>query len=361
MAMSEISGHTSKSEALDSYAGYTKRKLLTLITLVVLIVLVGSFAVTLGPLEITVLEVYTVIFAKLLPGVFQAPSELAEGSIWFIRLPRLLMGLAAGFSLAIAGAAMQPALRNPLASPFTLGISAGAGFGAALAIVLGRGFFEGTYFVVANAFVFALFTSLVVMMLAKYKGITPETMILAGIALNYLFGAATTLIQYFAVDSWAVREVVFWLVGSLAKATWGNLAIIMPILLLCIPFLFLKAWDLNVMSAGDDTAKSLGINVGRVRMMIIVAASLLTATVICFTGTIGFIGLVAPHITRMIIGGDNRFAIPAAGLMGALLLTGADMVAVNIIAPTVIPIGVMTSFMGVPLFIYLIVKRRKEM
>ena len=184
-------------------------------------------------------------------------------------------------------------------------------------------------------------------------------MVLVGIALSYLFSAGTTVMQYFA-ESWAVAEVVFWMVGSLARSTWTNLQFVFPIMLVCVPYLLLKSEDLNIMNAGDDIAESLGANIRRNRILILMAASLLTATIICFTGTIGFIGLVAPHISRMMLGGDNRFAIPAAGCIGALLLTGSDMVAMHIIAPTVIPIGVMTSFMGVPLFIYLIMKNRSE-
>jgi iron complex transport system permease protein len=217
----------------------------------------------------------------------------------------------------------------------------------------------GTYFVVINAFIFSLFTAFIILGLARYKGATPGNMVLAGIALSYLFQAGTTMMQYFA-ESWAVTEVVFWLVGSLGKSTWSSLRFMLPVMLCCVPYLLMKSEDLNVINTGDDVAQSLGANVERTRIILLVVASLLTATTICFTGTIGFIGLVAPHISRMILGGDNRFVVPAAGLIGALLLSGADIVAMNIIAPTVIPIGVMTSFMGVPLFIYLIMKNRSE-
>jgi iron complex transport system permease protein len=348
-----------EDEVLNEYTKFTGRKTLFIVGLIVVIVLLVGVAITLGPLKMSFFEVYSTIMHRFLPGIFSAPSELAERTLWYVRLPRLLMGISVGFSLAVAGAVMQPVLRNPLASPFTLGISSGAGFGAALAIILGKSLSGGTYFVVANAFVFSLLTSFIILGLSRFKGATPETMILAGVALSYLFGAATTLIEYFA-EAQAVKEVVFWLVGSLAKGTWNSLRFILPVILVCTPFLIVKSWDLNVMSAGDEAAKSLGVNVERTRIILMVVASLLTATTVCFTGTIGFIGLVAPHITRMIIGGDNRFVVPASGFVGALLLVGADIVAVNMIAPVVLPIGVMTSFMGVPLFIYLIMQRRRE-
>lgn len=348
-----------KHEILIEYKQYIGRKRLFIFMLMVATFLLATFSITLGPLNISVPEVYSTILNRFLPEHFSTPGELAERTIWFMRLPRLLMGLAAGFSLAIAGAVMQTVLRNPLASPFTLGISAGAGFGAALAILLGKGLGGGTYFIVINAFAFSLLTSFIILGLSRFKGSTPGNIVLAGIALSYLFSAGTTMIQYFA-ESWAVTEVVFWMVGSLARSTWSSLRFVLPIMLLCIPYLILKSGGLNVMSTGDDIAESLGVNIQRTRVLILVAVSLLTATTICFTGTIGFIGLVAPHISRMILGGDNRFVVPAAGFIGALLLSGSDLVAMNIIAPTIIPIGVMTSFMGVPLFLYFIMKNRSD-
>ena len=346
-------------EALAAYKHNALRKKWRMMVLMAATGIIAMVSMAMGPLDIPVGDIFAVLVHKILPGIWGLPDELAQRTIWYMRLPRLLMGLCAGFSLAVAGAVMQPVLRNPLASPFTLGISAGAGFGAALAILFGKGVGAGTFFVVINAFVFALFTALVILALARYKGATPGNMVLAGIALSYLFSAGTTMMQYFA-QSWAVAEVVFWMVGSLAKATWKNLSFMLPVMAVCLPYLMYKSQALNLMSTGDDVAESLGASVRHTRMTVLTAASLLTAATICFTGTIGFIGLVGPHIARMIFGGDNRFVIPASGLIGALLLSGSDLLAMNLIAPTVLPIGVMTSFMGVPLFIYLIVKNRNE-
>lgn len=348
-----------QTNILTAYRRHSGRKRLFVFSLMAAIVFLGSFFITRGPLSLSIPEVYATLFNRLFPHCFATPGELAERTIWYMRLPRLLMGLAAGFNLAIAGAVMQPVLRNPLASPFTLGISAGAGFGAALAIICGKGLGGGVFFVVINAFVFSLLTALLILGISHYKGASPGNMVLAGIALSYLFSAGTTVMQYFA-DSWAVTEVVFWMVGSLGKSTWSSLRCMLPVMLLCIPYLLFKTQDLNVMNAGDDVAASLGANVRRSRVLILMAASLLTATTICFTGAIGFIGLVAPHMARMILGGDNRFVVPAAGFAGALLLSGSDLVAMSIIPPTIIPIGVMTAFMGVPLFLYLIMKNRRE-
>jgi iron complex transport system permease protein len=264
-----------------------------------------------------------------------------------------------GIGLAIAGAVMQGILKNPLASPFTLGIASAAGFGAALAIVLGAGFVGGEYLIIFNAFIFTLLASLSVYGLAKYKGITPETMILAGIAIMYLFSAMTSFLQYVG-QAEQVQEVVFWMMGSLGRSSWDKVWVVTAVIAACFPYLLLKSWDINALGAGDETAKSLGVDVEKTRVICMVLVSLITASVICFTGTIGFIGLVAPHITRMVIGGDHRFLLPASALVGGLLLLAADTVARTIMAPVILPVGIMTSFLGVPFFVYLFMRRKKQ-
>jgi iron complex transport system permease protein len=261
--------------------------------------------------------------------------------------------------LAIAGAVMQGILKNPLASPFTLGISSAASFGAALAIVLGAGFVGGEWLIIGNAFVFTLLASMTVYGLAKYKGITPETMILAGIAIMYLFQAMTSFLQYVG-HAEQVQEVVFWMMGSMGRSSWDKVWIVSAVIAICFPYLLLKSWDINALGAGDETATSLGVNVEKTRVICMMAVSLITASVICFTGTIGFIGLVSPHITRMVIGGDHRFLLPASALVGGLLLLAADTAARTILAPVILPVGIMTAFLGVPFFVYLFMRRKKE-
>ena len=184
-------------------------------------------------------------------------------------------------------------------------------------------------------------------------------MILTGIALMYLFSAMITFLEYFG-EAEAVKEAVFWMVGSLGRATWSKIYLVSIVVLCGIPMLILKSWDLNVMSAGDETAKSLGVKVRNVRIFTMVVTSLMIASIVAFTGTIGFVGLVAPHVCRIVIGGDNRFLLPASGLAGGLLLVGADTVARTIIAPIIVPVGVMTAFLGVPLFLYLIMRKKKD-
>lgn len=342
----------------EEYTRFIGRKILFITVLAALLILIVGISASLGSANIALIDAYSAILDKFLPGYFN-PSDLATNVVWNIRLPRIMVGIAAGIGLAVAGSAMQGILRNPLASPYTLGIASAAGFGAALAILLGKGFVGGDYLVVANAFIFAMLASGVIIGIARFKGTRPETMILAGIAIMYLFSAMTSLLQYFGEEA-EVTAVVFWMLGDLDKASWDQLGIISFILILCVPLLLLKSWDLNVMAAGDETAKSLGVRVERVRMLTMALASLLTASIVCFTGTIAFIGLVSPHIARMSIGGDNRFLLPASALVGAVLLVTADMVARRIIAPNILPVGIMTSFIGVPLFFYLILRKRRE-
>jgi len=357
MSRSEaIHGNGTKSEEIRAqYKKFIGRKVLFIISSIILIFITAGISATLGSYSITVVEVYSILWH----GLFQNPETTKEIVVWDLRLPRILLGILAGIGLAIAGTAMQGVVRNPLASPYTLGIASAAGFGAAVAILLGAGFATGQYLIIANAFIFALLSSFIIYGLSRHKGATPETMILAGIALMYLFSAMTGILQYFG-EAEAVKEVVFWMFGSLGRATWDKLFFVFIILAICIPLLMLKSWDLNTLGAGDESAKSLGVNVEQTRVVCFTLASLVTAGIICFTGTIGFIGLVAPHMCRMVIGGDNRYLIPASGLFGAALLLGADTVARTIIAPTILPVGLITAFLGVPLFLYLILRRRGE-
>ena len=348
----------SSTDLRAEYQKFIGRKMLFLMLLVLGIVFLTGYAATQGSANISVLDVYTAILARFFPGSFQS-DWFSDTIVWELRLHRILLTIVAGMGLAIAGAVMQGILKNPLASPFTLGISSAASFGAALAIVLGAGFVEGEWLIIGNAFFFTLLASMTVYGLAKYKGITPETMILAGIAIMYLFQAMTSFLQYVG-HAEQVQEVVFWMMGSMGRSSWDKVWIVTAVLAICFPYLLLKSWDINALGAGDETATSLGVNVEKTRVISMMAVSIITASIICFTGTIGFIGLVSPHITRMVIGGDNRFLLPASALVGAILLLGADTLARTILAPVILPVGIMTAFLGVPFFVYLFMRRKKE-
>jgi len=281
-----------------------------------------------------------------------------HGIVWLIRLPRIIMAALVGFGLGLAGSVFQAVLRNPLASPFTLGVGSAAGFGAVSVILFMGGGFQ-TYRVAAGAFLLTLLSAALILAVARMKSASSETMILTGIAQMFLFSSLTSLFQYMGTME-QVHEVVFWFFGSLSKAGWPEIGLTAIMILVPFPFLLSRAWDFNLLASGDDSALALGVNVKRLRMTSVVAASLVTAGGICFTGVIGFVGLVAPHITRMVIGNDHQFLLPVSGLVGALLVVVADTLGRSIWAPQVIPIGIVTSFVGVPFFFYLLMKRSKE-
>jgi len=278
--------------------------------------------------------------------------------VWMLRLPRVIMAAIVGFGLGLAGAVFQAILRNPLASPFTLGIGSGAGFGAVTVILFFGGGFQ-TYLIASGAFLFSLISAFLILVVAKMKRASSETMILTGIAQMFLFSSLTSLFQYMGTME-QIQEVVFWFFGSLSKAGWREIGLASAMVLIPFPMLLRHAWDFNLLSAGDESALALGVDVSRLRMSSVVAASLMTAGCICFTGVIGFVGLASPHITRMVIGSDHRFLLPTSGLVGAVVVVAADILGRTLWAPHVIPIGIVTSFIGVPFFFYLLVKRSKE-
>jgi iron complex transport system permease protein len=348
-----------KSDMEEAHDRFKLVRIFFVLAVLSLLVLLIGIIITLGPLNISVAEAYSALLERFFPEYFHVET-LTSRVVWNIRFPRILGGIMAGFGLGICGCVMQAVLKNPLASPFTLGITAGAQFGISTAAVLGVTILGGPYLLVGNAFIFALLCSMIIVALAAIKGATSENLVLAGIAVNYFFTAFSQLLKYFASDE-QLRMMTNWGMGDLAAFTWTNSHLLLAIFVLCFPLLISKAWDLNIMTAGDETAKSMGVNAEKTRIFIMVVSSMLVATIVCFMGTIAFIGLVAPHMARMVIGGDHRFLIPASGMLGALVLISADAVGMNLIAPTIIPTGIMTSIVGVPFFIYLMMKgKRKE-
>ncbi|MDY0039663.1 MAG: iron ABC transporter permease [Desulforhabdus sp.] len=309
------------------------------------------------------------VFAGLLQGASstswsEALTALWDRSgrahliVWQLRLPRIAMGCLIGWGLALGGAACQTVLRNPLASPFTLGVASGAGFGAVLGIIWGFGRFQQEI-IALSAFLFALLTILAVLTVAQIKGASPETLILAGVATMFLFSALTSLLQYIGTFE-EVHAIVFWMFGSLSKVGWNEIALAVVMILPASLVLYFKSWDLNLLIGGDETAQSLGVNAPGLRKVALVLSALMTAGAICFTGIIGFVGLVSPHIGRMLIGADHRYLIPASGVIGALLVVTADTLSRTVWMPQIIPIGIVTSFLGVPFFFYLLLKKTRE-
>lgn len=346
------------------YSQLTATKKYVFIGLLLALFLGVLAAIVTGSASVGCKEVFQVIISQIIPSYSGDYSSLDKTIILDLRLPRIFLAVLAGFSLAGSGVVMQGVLRNPLADPYILGISAGASFGAALAVVLGANILQGlgissVYMMIVNAFIFGLLTMLLIYGIASLKGAAPETLILAGVALGYLFSAGVSLLKYISSHE-QLRELTVWLMGGLWGAKWEVVILLLPITIGCMIFLLFYSWDLNALSAGEEVAANLGVNVNVLRRNCAIFASLLASATVAFTGIIGFIGLVSPHICRFIVGNDNRFLIPCSCLMGALLLLGADTLSRTMVSPTEIPVGIITSLIGVPFFLYLLFKQRRR-
>ncbi|AYC20130.1 Hemin transport system permease protein HmuU [Dickeya dianthicola] len=290
------------------------------------------------------------------------PANADAGSrviVWDIRLPYALMAVVVGLALGLAGAEMQTILNNPLASPFTLGVSSAAAFGAALAIVLGVGIpgIPAQWFISANAFLFALLAALLLDGITRWTKVATSGVVLFGIALVFTFNALVSILQFIANED-TLQGLVFWTMGSLARSSWEKLGILLLVLAVVMPLSMLSSWKLTALRLGEDRAISFGINVRRLRLTTLLRISFLSALSVAFVGPIGFIGLVAPHIARIIFGEDHRFYLPASALTGALVLSLASVVSKNLLPGVIIPVGIVTSLVGVPFFLSIILRNR---
>ncbi|MGK9172514.1 iron ABC transporter permease [Yokenella regensburgei] len=279
--------------------------------------------------------------------------------VWELRLPFALMAVLVGMGLGLAGAEMQTILNNPLASPFTLGVSSAASFGAALAIILGIGLpgIPDQWFISANAFVFALLACFVLDGISRWTRVATSGVVLFGIALVFTFNALISILQFVASED-TLQGLVFWTMGSLARASWDKLTILAVALLLIVPLSMRNAWKLTALRLGEDRAISFGINVRQLRLATLLRISIISALTVAFVGPIGFIGLVAPHISRMMFGEDHRFYLPGSMLIGALVLSLASVLSKNIVDGVIIPVGIVTSLVGVPFFLSIIIRHR---
>jgi iron complex transport system permease protein len=288
-----------------------------------------------------------------------AQDRTVDAIVWSIRLPIAFVALVVGAALGLSGAIMQTILNNPLASSYTLGVSAGAGFGAALVIVLGVAMpVPEAWGIPLMAFLFAAIACAGVYGIGQSRESSPEMLVLAGIALLFLFQALLALLQFVASPE-ALQQIVFWLFGSLQKASWSKLWIIAIVLAACIPVLIIDVWRLTALKLGDERARGLGVDVRRLRLRAFVLISALTGVAVAFVGTIGFVGLVAPHIARMLVGEDQRSFLPASALYGALLLSLASIASKTVLPGAIVPIGIVTSLIGVPFFVWLILRNRR--
>jgi iron complex transport system permease protein len=342
-----------------TYQGFVKRKRLFLIIGLLVLVVCVIIAAQSGPIKIP--------FPDVIRYIFTFDTSGMGGTVWNIRMVRIVGAIAAGAGLAVAGVVMQCILRNPLASPFTLGISSAAAFGASFAIIfLGAGSsmtnivsINNPYVTTICAFLFSLIATGAILALTKLTRVSAETMILAGVAISVMFSAGLSFMQYIATDS-QLGNIVSWTFGDLGKATWSWNTLILVVFIPVAFYFFYKRWDYNALDAGEDTAKGLGVNTERERLIGMILTAVLSAVIVSFFGIIAFIGLLGPHIARMIIGSDHRYLIPLSIILGAIILLIADAIGQIILYPAVIPVGIITSMLGGPLFIYLLIRRYRK-
>jgi iron complex transport system permease protein len=320
--------------------------------LVSIVLAAGVGAVSVGPSEII-----AIILHHLGIDINVAFTRQQDAVVWAIRVPRVLLATMVGASLAISGAVLQGIFRNPLADPSLIGVSSGAAFGAVTAIVIGSAPL-GLMTTPAAAFIGGILTTLVVWSLSRRGGRTDTvTLILVGVALNSMIGAGMGMLNYIADDE-QLRSVVFWSLGSLGGATWrANLAVV-PLVALGLIVLPRKARDLNLLVLGEREARHLGVDVDRTRFLLIFVVALTTAAAVAFAGIIGFVGLIVPHLIRLVAGPDHRVLLPASALTGAALLVLTDLLARTIVSPAELPIGVVTSLLGAPFFLFLLLRTR---
>ena len=326
-----------------------------------LLVVSLSVAISVGSVAIPMPTVWGVLLHKIAPGLIdQSWSPGREAIVWDIRFPRALLACLVGAGLAVVGASLQSVTRNPLADPHLLGISSGGAFGAILAL-LHTGLFLGLLTVPLFAFLGALGATAMVLTVTQFATATSaDKLVLAGVAVSFIVMACANVLIFLG-DPRATHTVVFWMLGGLGLAQWSQLAYPALILLLCGGYLWRRSGDLNAMTIGDETASTLGIPVARFRLTIFVVGALVTGVMVAFSGIIGFIGLMVPHIARMMMGGDYARVLPASALFGAVFLLWADIAARTVMAPEDMPIGIVTGLIGGLFFIWLLKRQSKPL
>jgi iron complex transport system permease protein len=349
--------HTEYGTVPADYLAYTRKKVFWIAGSLVLVFVLFILAISVGAIAIPPVDVLQTLFGA-------GTSTKWDRIIWNIRLPQALAAIVAGTGLAIAGVAMQSILRNPLASPFTLGISSAGAFGAAVSIiVLGAGKVQSTvanpvtitnpYLTTIVAFAFCMLATAVILLFSHLKGASPEVMVLTGVALSSLFSAGVMFLQYFSSDT-QLAAVVFWTFGDVGRATWETLPLMAVVVAAATLYFIYNRWNYNAIDAGDETAQGLGVDVQKTRIVGMTVATLVAAVIVALLGVIGFVGLVCPHMMRRVVGDDQRYLIPASAVAGAVLLLASDTVARVIVAPYILPVAVLTAFLGAPIFIYLL-------
>jgi iron complex transport system permease protein len=343
----------------DFHFPHWRRRVYAIVGLLVIAVVVMAFATTIGSVRIPFFTTCRILFSRLpLVNIDPTWSDNLEVIILDIRLPRVIMAGLVGAALSIAGATYQGLFRNPLADPYLIGVAQGAAMGAAIGFLL-QVSWQGAAFgtIPILAFCGAVINVVIVYSLARVgKTLPVTTLILAGVALGALWGSA---VSYLVITSGEkIRGILFWLMGTFSLSKWSEVGVVLPYVVIGAVVIMLYSRSLNVMQLDEEQAKQLGINVEKVKLILLAAATLITAAAICFVGIIGFVGIIIPHMVRLIWGPDHRFLLPLSMLTGAIFLIFTDLLARTVMAPAEIPIGVITAICGVPFFLYLL-RRRK--
>ncbi len=359
--MTDPAGPDRRSDAttiLATYHRMVRRRWIIVACLLVLAVITFCLDLMTGPSRLPLAEV---LEALRHPG---DPTErsMAAMIVWDVRLPPALMALAIGSALALAGAEMQTTLNNPLASPFTLGLSSAAVFGAALAIILDISIpgIPPDWIIPVNAFLAALGAVALLQAMTRVRGLGPDALVLFGTALFFTFNALVSVLQYVGSQV-NLQHLVFWIMGRVDGATLPRVALIAVALAIVLPFSLRSAWHLTALRLGEERARALGIDVARLRRMALLRIAVLTAVAVSFTGTIPFVGLAGPHIARLLVGEDHRFFLPASVGTGAVIVSLASVVSKSAVPGASLPIGLVTALIGVPFFLSLLLRRRSAL
>ncbi len=335
-----------------------------IIFLVIICAVTIFIATGIGPVSVAPNTTARILLSRL-PGVgshiVQDWTPVSENIVLVLRLPRVCLGMVVGASLAVCGVTMQALVRNNLADPFILGVSSGAAAFATLGMLFGVFAFLGTYSLSISAFIGAAITIIIVYILSRVRGrINITHLLLGGVAVAMIMDGVTSIIKLGAPNALGLHNAEFWMAGSLASAKWAYLKLPLIVLVLCLIFLMLNHRGLNLLLLGEENAGTLGVNVRRLQKELILVASLIAGVTIAVSGTIGFVGLMVPHFTRLLVGGDHRKVLPISALLGGILVVWVDVVARIIIAPEELPVGILTAIIGGPIFIILLKRSNKE-
>ena len=342
------------------YKRYILRKIIFIVVCATVAIVAFGISVGIGARQMEIGRVYELLFNHIMGVTYPVNSTdwVEDAVIWDYRLPRSLFALLAGASLAVAGVAMQSVMNNPLADAYTTGVSSGACFGVAVAIVLGFTLIQNEYSSIAitiNAFLFAMIPVAAILAISP-RTKSPATLILAGIAIGYIFNAMSTLLLT-STEEETLARIYVWQIGSIDNIIWSNIPIVAVASIIGLFVVGMLSRKLNVLSLGETSAKAMGVNVQTMRYILLLLMAFMVASVISYAGIIGFVGLVSPHIVRILIDSDNRFVVPASAMLGASLLLVCDIVC-RLISPNgSIPVGVVISFVGAPIFLYLLVRK----